>query len=78
MQIQPTSPNFNPAAVVAVGPVERTSANMAATVAAFVVVAARGCRNNFARVKLQNALRDVLDAAAAIERDEARGSVRHV
>ncbi len=55
------------------------TADMVAIAAGFVGVAARGCRNRFARAKLHDAVRAALDAAEAIRRDERRvsGGRRH-
>ncbi len=71
MQVTANPQQFNPSAV-SVGPVETTTADMAAICAGFVSVAARGCKNKWARNRLQDALQAALDATQALRRDEAR------
>lgn len=75
MQIVSTAPRVNSAeapTLLTIETSEPTTEALAAVTASFCAVAARGCRNSFARRRLQDAVRAALDAAEAIRRDERR------
>jgi hypothetical protein len=52
--------------------VDEVSSDEILVVASFATVAARACRNKWARERLQVAVRAVIDAAGAVRKDEVR------
>lgn len=71
-QINPVSLNPRQVAPVVLAAAEQVSSDEILVVASFATVAARACRNKWARERLQAAVRAVIDAAGAVRRDEAR------
>lgn len=62
---------LNVAPIVLAAP-EKVSSDEILVVASFATVAARACRNKWARQRLQSAVQAVIEAAGAVRRDEVR------
>jgi glutamate racemase len=71
-QINPVSPKPRQMVPVVLAAVDKVSSDEILVVASFATVAARACRNKWARQRLQAAVRAVIDAAGAVRRDEVR------